>query len=73
MRKVSLERHYFVLYDGTLTLKKSKMALNSFCDKLFTSFFLMTVVMNIDAKTYTWHVFIREMKNINNYVIIDIT
>ena len=33
MRKVSLERYYFVLYDGALTLKMSKMALNSFCDK----------------------------------------
>ena len=32
MRKVS-ERYYFVLYDGALTLKMSKMALNSFCDK----------------------------------------
>ena len=33
MRKVSLERNYFVLYDGALTLEMSKMALNSFCDK----------------------------------------
>ena len=33
MRKVSLERYYFVLYDGAVTLKMSKMALNSFCDK----------------------------------------
>ena len=33
MRKVSPERYYFVVYDGALTLKKSKMALNSFCDK----------------------------------------
>ena len=33
MRKVLLERYYFVLYDGTLTLKMSKMALNPFCDK----------------------------------------
>ena len=33
MRKVSLERYYFVLYDGALTLKMSKMALNSFCDE----------------------------------------
>ena len=28
-----IERYYFVLYDGALTLKMSKMALNSFCDK----------------------------------------
>ena len=33
MRKVSLERYYFVLYDDALTLKMSKMAFNSFCDK----------------------------------------
>ena len=33
MRKVSLERYYFVLYNGALTLKISKMALNPFCDK----------------------------------------
>ena len=34
MRKVSLERYYFVLYDCALTSKISKIALNkSFCDK----------------------------------------
>ena len=33
MRMVSLERYYFVLYDGALNLKISKMALHSFCDK----------------------------------------
>ena len=33
MRKVSLERYYFVLYDGVLTLKIAKITLNSFCDK----------------------------------------
>ena len=33
MRKVSSERYYFVLYDGALTFKMSKMALNPFCDK----------------------------------------
>ena len=33
MEKVSLERYYFVLYDGALTLKDVKMVLNSFCDK----------------------------------------
>ena len=37
MSNVSLERYYFVLYDGALTLKMSKLALNVFCDrKLFT-------------------------------------
>ena len=33
MRKVSLERYYFVVYDCALTSKMSKMALKSFCDK----------------------------------------
>ena len=33
MRKVSLERYYFVLYDGALTLKMSKMSLGPFCDE----------------------------------------
>ena len=33
MSQVSLERHYFVLYDSALTLKMSKMALNPFCDE----------------------------------------
>ena len=33
MRKVSLERQYFVLYDSALTLKMSKMALNPCCDE----------------------------------------
>ena len=33
MRKVSLERYYFVLYDCALTSKISKMTLKSFCDK----------------------------------------
>ena len=34
MRKVSLERYYFVLYDYySLTSKISKMALKSFCNK----------------------------------------
>ena len=33
MSNVSLERYYIVLYDGALTLKMSKMALNAFCDK----------------------------------------
>ena len=38
MRKV-LERYCFVLYDGVLTLKMSKMVLNPFCNK--TSYFLL--------------------------------
>ena len=34
MSKVSFERYYFVLYDGVLNLKMSKMALKPFCDKI---------------------------------------
>ena len=45
MSNVSLERYYFVLYDGTLTLKISKMALNTFCDK--------TLHMYIKIRTLT--------------------
>ena len=33
MRKVSLERYYFVLYNGPLTLKMSEIALNPFCER----------------------------------------
>ena len=35
MRKVSLERYYFVLYDGALTLNMSKWRLTRFAIKLF--------------------------------------
>ena len=50
MRKVSLGRYYFVLYDGALTLKMSKMALNPFCDKthlfyISLSFYLCLVLL----------------------------
>ena len=43
MSNVSLERYYFVLYDGALTLKMSKMALNALCDKTLhiTTIFLL--------------------------------
>ena len=40
MRKVSLERYYFVLYNGALTLKISKMALYPFCEYLFTCIYI---------------------------------
>ena len=33
MKKVSLQRYYFVLYDAALTLTMSKMALTPFCNK----------------------------------------
>ena len=35
MKKVSLERYYFILYNGVLTLKTVKMALYPFCHKSF--------------------------------------
>ena len=44
MRKVSLERYYFVLYVGALTLKMSKMTLNPFCDK----------TLHNDKNNYNW-------------------
>ena len=48
MRKVSLERYYFVLCDGALTLNMSKMALNSFCDKILHIYFIaITFTMNL--------------------------
>ena len=45
MSNVLLERYYFVLYDGALTLKMSKMALNAFCDKTL-HMFLETLFSN---------------------------
>ena len=45
MSNVSLERYYFVLYDGALTLKMSKMALNAFCDKTLHVFLCNTQCM----------------------------
>ena len=48
MSNVSLERYYFVLYDGALTLKMSKMALNAFCDKTLHMSFNIEWVMAMD-------------------------
>ena len=57
MRKVSLKRYYFVLYDGALTLKMSRMALNPFCDKIFISFhcpashtFLLATILSLEKE-----------------------
>ena len=46
MSSVSLERYYFVLYDGALTLKMSKMALNAFCDKT------LHILLHLIMKTF---------------------
>ena len=57
MRKVSLERYYFVLYNGVLTLKISKMALTPFCDKtlhkklLCSIHFLVCIIIKWVQKT----------------------
>ena len=51
MSNVSLERYYFVLYDGAFTLKMSKMALNAFCDKTLQLLMLLTCI-HILAKTF---------------------
>ena len=49
MRKVSLERYYFVLYNGALTFKMSKIVL--FCNK---TLHLYSVVV--------WHIIQTESK-----------
>ena len=59
MSNVSLERYYFVLYDGALTLKMSKMALNAFCDKtlhiylIFFIFFFFKIAYMWSTHTHT--------------------
>ena len=60
MRNVSLERYYFVLYDGALTLKMSKMALNAFCDKTLQIYltFMYTIYIYIIVKMYKTIIFI---------------
>ena len=52
MRKVSLERYYFVLYDGALTFKMSKMALKSFCDKILHLYLMDYLQLMNKAKAY---------------------
>ena len=51
MRKVSLERYYFVLYDGALTLKMSTMSLNLFCDKTLHIFIVLNSVPFFSLKS----------------------
>ena len=61
MRKVSLERYYFVLYDCALTSKISKMALKSFCDKTLqiisqtTLLLLPTLGVNVSQALHQGH------------------
>ena len=58
MSNVSLERYYFVLYDGALTLKMSKMALNAFCDKTLHMFQrYLQMYDSINGKTCSYHMF----------------
>ena len=52
MRNVSLERYYFVLYDGALTLKISEMALNLFCDKTLKIYLTFMYTIYIIVKMY---------------------
>ena len=49
MSNVSLERYYFVLYDGALTLKMSKMALNACCDKTLHIKFRVITCLQTDC------------------------
>ena len=67
MRKVSLERYYFVLYDGVLTLKVSKMALNSLCDKtlhLFNAIHLFCIKTTANKMLRYSAIFTANMSNI---------
>ena len=55
MRKVSLERYYFVLYDCALTSKMAKMVLKSFCDKTLHLVPIWNVQLHsCIAGLYTW-------------------
>ena len=47
MKKVSLERFYFVLYDGALTLKMLEMALDPFCNKTLHMVLAGKLCMNL--------------------------
>ena len=62
MSNVSLERYYFVLYNGALTLKMSKMALNAFCDKT-----LQMLMGGRNILEYVIHYDCWKVHNINNY------
>ena len=52
MSNVSLERYYFVLYDGALTLKMSKWCLMRFAIKLFNCHLskCCTSILSLDVK-----------------------
>ena len=58
MSNVSLERYYFVLYDGALTLKMSKMALlTRFAIKLFiyrNGKWIQDIKMVMEIAVYTY-------------------
>ena len=54
MRKVWLERYYFVLYDGALTLKMSKMALNPFCDKTLHFLIMLQLCLRVNSSFWLW-------------------
>ena len=41
-----IEKYYFVLYDGALTVKMSKMVLNQFCDET------LHIYLEMNDKTY---------------------
>ena len=58
MRKVSLERYYFVLYDCALTSKISKMVLKSFCDKALHIYVLKPQSKYDISVLYVWYMYI---------------
>ena len=49
-----IRKYYFVLYNGALTLKMSKMALNAFCDKtlqMLKCYFYFRQVSQVNIET----------------------
>ena len=56
MRKVSLERCYFVLHNAALTLKMSKMVLNPFCDKTSSNIVWNFGITILTSQFKTMHV-----------------
>ena len=71
MRKVSLERYYFVLNDGALTLNMLKMVLDLFCVKTLhiqcTSLDQLSSSSWLDEIIHVWKVEDKWVKQIEQY------
>ena len=68
MSNVSLERYYFVLYDGALTLKMSKMALNAFCDKTLHVHVYQTYCIQLHVHVGECNIWVFDSCNIHLHV-----